>query len=75
MTIRADGTYTQTIAYQRPPGFEPPEGETGVTGVWSDSSGTLTFLAIGIRQSPATGTLAGRTLTLRYPGDTLVWQK
>lgn len=78
MTILSDGTYSEKIGFRRPAGFEPPEGEAIVTGVWSAEGGryTYTFLATSLNSPlPGNGILTGRKLTIRYPGDTLVWQR
>lgn len=67
LTIRADGTYSETILYKRPAGWNPPETEATIGGVWSDSSGVYNFAVTSGLNSPLpqVGTLSGRSLILR----------
>jgi len=67
LTIGSDGRYSETIVAKRPPGWDPPETQLTIGGVWTDMGGTYDFEVTSGLNSPIpfVGTLSGRTLELR----------
>ena len=76
MTIFPNGKYSGIIAFRRPPGFEPPEGELPFSGVWIVKGDKYEFLRTSANSPlPQEGTLVGRTLTLRWGANDAVFQR